>query len=475
MISSSRGVWEPERWHLDRKRSETPPEEEQRTGKVEQPPPEPQTKRRSGDPRERIRKEQDGIVLSPQRRSFNSGCFVNVTQPPPRRPESPILTKAEVPHREPVRRIGSGRLLARDMWDFRPENEKMEPERTDFSFRSGANTSGRERDVGRDRDNIRERDDRNERFERRPFGRDYGDRDNQRDRGHPMDRDKDRGGRKFGNDRRRYEHREPEEPEWFSGGPISQHDTIELRGFDDIPEEKNAKGKKATVAAKKRNKKLTDKDEKSNDNSAGPKGRSTPTVMDHPIQPVQAPHSPISEPSEITQTSGNGKERSDNSSAITESTERSDASKSREGDGMDFNLDDFLKSDNLTGVSGLLTNGVGATSGSGSRFSQWFKRESPQEDNRGPSIQDELLNNLLNDITEPNIQVPTVSDSNAYFAPISPANATSGNQPQPGAPTIKLIEMMMQRANKANQNGQGDTPNNVMQMMKNSVIKETSK
>ena len=25
---SSRGVWDPERWHLDRKRSETPPEDE---------------------------------------------------------------------------------------------------------------------------------------------------------------------------------------------------------------------------------------------------------------------------------------------------------------------------------------------------------------------------------------------------------------------------------------------------------------
>lgn len=49
--------------------------------------------RRSNDPRERVRKEQDGIVLSPQRRSFNSGCFVPTSQAsvgPGRRPESPI-------------------------------------------------------------------------------------------------------------------------------------------------------------------------------------------------------------------------------------------------------------------------------------------------------------------------------------------------------------------------------------------------
>lgn len=28
LCNSSRGVWDPERWHLDRKRSETPPEDE---------------------------------------------------------------------------------------------------------------------------------------------------------------------------------------------------------------------------------------------------------------------------------------------------------------------------------------------------------------------------------------------------------------------------------------------------------------
>lgn len=32
--------------------------------------------------------------------------------------------------------------------------------------------------------------------------------------------------------RRRQYHDRNEEPEWFSGGPTSQNDTIELRGFD---------------------------------------------------------------------------------------------------------------------------------------------------------------------------------------------------------------------------------------------------
>lgn len=33
--------------------------------------------------------------------------------------------------------------------------------------------------------------------------------------------------------RRQYNDRNAEEPEWFSGGPTSQNDTIELRGFED--------------------------------------------------------------------------------------------------------------------------------------------------------------------------------------------------------------------------------------------------
>lgn len=36
--------------------------------------------------------------------------------------------------------------------------------------------------------------------------------------------------------RRHYNDRNAEEPEWFSGGPTSQNDTIELRGFEEYNE-----------------------------------------------------------------------------------------------------------------------------------------------------------------------------------------------------------------------------------------------
>ena len=386
------------------------------------------------------------------------------------------------------------------MWDFRSENDKLDSDRSEFSFRPGGGGPLRDRDnrdnreagrgdLMRDRDNLRDRDDRSDRYDRRSFGRDFGDRDRDRglernERNQQNDRDKDRGGRdrRYGNDRRRTysDQREVEEPEWFSSGPTSQHDTIELRGFEDIPEEKTnnntTKGKKQSLAQKKRAKKVAEKEEKQNENhSFGPKGRSTPNSMEQHINVCAAPHSPILEKNE--EPSPRPKEKSDDSKTTSseqnpDDTEKSSASQKQEAKPPDFNLDDFLKSDTFPGVPGLLTNGVGSNGGAGSRFSQWFKRESPvqQLDSHKPSIQDELLNNLLNDISEPKIKIPSVTESNAYFAPISPANTTNHTA---ASSTERQFLEMLHRGNKANQNGQGDAENPaVVQMIKNSTVKE---
>lgn len=76
---------------------------------------------------------------------------------------------------------------------------------------------------GRTTTRERKDTDRDERFERRSFGREF-------------DRDKERhvsrNGR-YERDRRRISDSKDDEPEWFSGGPTSQSDTIELRGFED--------------------------------------------------------------------------------------------------------------------------------------------------------------------------------------------------------------------------------------------------
>ena len=51
-------------------------------------------------------------------------------------------------------------------------------------------------------------------------------------------RDYDRRGYRGSNSQYRRQHSQEEEPEWFSSGPTSQNDTIELRGFEPPPEER---------------------------------------------------------------------------------------------------------------------------------------------------------------------------------------------------------------------------------------------
>ncbi|CAB0035897.1 unnamed protein product [Trichogramma brassicae] len=390
---NARGVWDPERWHESRGRNErsvTSSMVSLNTSGIGTISDDSTKPRRSGDPRERIRKEQDGIVLSPQRRSFNSGCFVNVTEASAttvtvKRSVSPIgkadvRLSAELSHRDATRRIGSGRILtrdlSRDMWDFRSEDKHE----SDYGYRSS--DRDRDRNIGgglRDRDRDRDRDDR---FERRSFGRDYdraGDRAGDRDRLDRNDRDKDRRERRSYGDRDRDRDRDrrrtfsdnrDEEPEWFSLGPTSQHDTIELPCLYVI------------------------------------------SFLDYPFQ-----------------------------------------------------------------------NGAGAGEKSGSRFSQWFQRESPplsnqqnqQMDPMRSSIQEELLNNLLNDSSE---KIPSVTESSAFFAPIAPAANTPAmsqhrhpQQPSDGT-GFKLLEML-QRNNKPSQNGQGDAAgNNLMSMLNKNPPKE---
>jgi translation initiation factor 4E transporter len=152
-------IWDPTRWNFDRKKSDTPTENGARVGD--------EHRRRPGDPRERIRKENDGIVLSPQRRSFNSGCCVPGREPRSNanRPHSPLGKNDASAHlggggREipTSRRIGSGRIL-RDSWDF---GEKQEAGADDYNFRpqqrndnADRRSFGRDFDVGRDKEKER--------------------------------------------------------------------------------------------------------------------------------------------------------------------------------------------------------------------------------------------------------------------------------------------------------------------------------
>uniref|UniRef100_A0A671XSR8 Eukaryotic translation initiation factor 4E nuclear import factor 1 n=1 Tax=Sparus aurata TaxID=8175 RepID=A0A671XSR8_SPAAU len=179
----SDGVWDPEKWHasLYPTSERSSPVEGFKKDYVDDRIP---LKRRIPDPRERLKEDDLDVILSPQRRSFGGGCQGNAALAPHiRRPVSPLENKENESLRlGAARRIGSGRIIA-------------------------ARAFEREARVEKERE--RERD-----FKDKRFRRDFGD-------------------KRVFSERRRNDSYAEEEPEWFSGGPTSQSETIELIGFDD--------------------------------------------------------------------------------------------------------------------------------------------------------------------------------------------------------------------------------------------------
>ncbi|XP_069727518.1 eukaryotic translation initiation factor 4E transporter isoform X5 [Phaenicophaeus curvirostris] len=200
----SDGVWDPEKWHasLYPSSGRTSPVESfkkdldsDRTSLI----------RRIVDPRERVKDDDLDVVLSPQRRSFGGGCHVTAAVSS-RRAGSPLEKENDGVRVIGGRRIGSGRIISSRNFDK--------------DHRGGEKDL---RDCRDARDRDRERDYKDKRF-RREFG------DSKRI---------------FG-ERRRNDSYTEEEPEWFSAGPTSQSETIELTGFDDKILEEDHKGRKRT-------------------------------------------------------------------------------------------------------------------------------------------------------------------------------------------------------------------------------------
>uniref|UniRef100_A0A8C4IAY1 Eukaryotic translation initiation factor 4E nuclear import factor 1 n=1 Tax=Dicentrarchus labrax TaxID=13489 RepID=A0A8C4IAY1_DICLA len=179
----SDGVWDPEKWHasLYPTSERSSPVEGFKKDYVDDRVP---LKRRIPDPRERLKEDDLDVVLSPQRRSFGGGCQGNAALAPhARRPISPLENKENESLRlGAARRIGSGRIIAARAF---------------------------EREARAEKERERERD-----FKDKRFRRDFGD-------------------KRVFSERRRNDSYAEEEPEWFSAGPTSQSETIELIGFDD--------------------------------------------------------------------------------------------------------------------------------------------------------------------------------------------------------------------------------------------------
>lgn len=197
----SDGVWDPEKWHasLYPASGRSSPAE---SLKKELDTDRPSLVRRIVDPRERVKEDDLDVVLSPQRRSFGGGCHVTAAVSS-RRSGSPLEKDGDGLRLLGGRRIGSGRIISARTFE---KDHRLS-----------------EKDLRDSRDRDRERDYKDKRF-RREF----------------VDSK-----RVFG-ERRRNDSYTEEEPEWFSAGPTSQSETIELTGFDDKILEEDHKGRKRT-------------------------------------------------------------------------------------------------------------------------------------------------------------------------------------------------------------------------------------
>lgn len=323
------------------------------------------------------------------------------------------------------RRIGSGRIPARDTpWEFRGEKEPIE----EFSFRpTGGLINIRERErernlssesqqklqqqhrasqLERERERGEYRDDR---YDKRPsYNRDF-------------DRDKDRNGRMMGNSnnnlggnmrfsggshnnerRRMFSENRAEEPEWFSGGPTSQNDTIELRGFDEPEPDEQTSRKTDTIVENDDEVSLDNRSDNSNNN-----------VDDCDVNGAE-PESDVIEDAAMSSTTANPvDEQNDTNNNDNMNSDKGfmDPSNSSADD---FNFEDFLKmglmSDMCQTDEEFKESGVGE-----SRFYRWFQRQSPTKENksRRSSLQDDLI--------EGNQNNPSARPGEKYFAPISPA------------------------------------------------------
>ena len=219
--------------------------------------------------------ETEGIVLSPQRRSFTAGCLVSKesTTKDSDQPTNSISgthsgiklenlpTAGSKTERDPAslslrpdtisnssRRVGSGRILSREPrgpTDYDHDQRGGDSRDRGFNQRDEGSSSdrygfGRNRD--RDRDRNRDWYDRGGDFE--PPNR--GDRSGDRGRGSRTDRGTSRKNEPRGRGGGRYAR--DVEPEWMSA-PVNQDETFELKGFDDSPEKEVEKKRSNTASS----------------------------------------------------------------------------------------------------------------------------------------------------------------------------------------------------------------------------------
>ena len=398
-FKNSRGVWDPDRWHLERKRGETPVAGETKDGSDVAKEGKKEKKEKAGLGAECEDLQQ--LVLSPQRRSFLGGCSSGAG-------ELEVSLRPEPPG---SKRVGSGRLIARQ----EEERSGQGPGPVTGAATGGFRRLAEDRRPGETGD-----------FKRFP-GEKFGFRREREGEGWGEDRRRDGFFHDERRDARRTDDRRPRrrnEPEWMNE-TISHNDVIELRGFEDhkkskeknsssVPTKTFGGGKfdsglpaeTLTVQELERERIARDEKDQNKNLIADAKKKILPSGLNN---------------IDILSDLGIGSKNND-----------------------EFNFDAMMELMN----NGSLQHDQAPPPAAKSRFSKFFNKGSevssdPKTDQaRRGSIQDELLGvNILKEINgEPVINIPSQSEEERYFAPISPAAQTRAAHNNP------IMEMI----NKAN-------------------------
>lgn len=140
---------------------------------------------------------------------------------------------------------------------------------------------------------------------------------------------------KSNDDRGRRQYRNAEEPEWFSGGPTSQNDTIELRGFEEY-----SSGRQDDSPASPNN------SDDANDDKAATAGN-----YDSDTDKVNDECEKANDDNNNDNNDKSGKDAAadkatSNNDFDAEDLEVAESKSNKKDD--NFNFEDFLKGDNLT-------------------------------------------------------------------------------------------------------------------------------
>ncbi|XP_022193049.2 eukaryotic translation initiation factor 4E transporter [Nilaparvata lugens] len=218
---------------------------------------EPGTGKKHLNVQDRLKK--DDIVLSPQRRSFNTGCSVSSSifniLPTANRNISTRHRLDSLSSSKDIRDTDSSNEHRKQRLDSLAQNQPR-----DFSQLSRDNRQRLNRGRLMSRDSAWETRDSdsswNTTYDKRSTNNSGGgndrrqNNDEERNRYGYFDRKKN-----YNDDHVRIE----KEPEWFSAGPTSQYDVIELQGFEDYKKEmQSKKNKKAEAKNKTKETKSTD-------------------------------------------------------------------------------------------------------------------------------------------------------------------------------------------------------------------------